>query len=93
MERLQAAGVAAAPVHDVEGELSDPHYRARGLFAELREPEMGPVVSEAPPVRLSETSPGIRTPAPLMGEHTDEVLRGLGVSDDELAHLRAEGAI
>jgi crotonobetainyl-CoA:carnitine CoA-transferase CaiB-like acyl-CoA transferase len=94
MERLQAVGVAAAPVQDVEEQLADPHYQARGLFVELVEPEMGPVLTEAPPVRLSETSPQIHTPAPLMGEHTDTVLRELlGLSDTEIAALRAAGVL
>ena len=95
MERLQAAGVAAAPVQDVEDQLErDPHARARGLFATLEEPEMGPVVSEYPPAHLSETPAQIHTHAPLMGQHTDEVLRELlHLGDEEIAALRAEGVL
>jgi benzylsuccinate CoA-transferase BbsF subunit len=95
MQRLQAAGVAAAPVQDVEDMvLHDPQYRARELFVELNEPEMGPVLSEYPPARLSETPAQIRAPAPLMGEHTDAVLRELlHLGDADLAALRAEGVL
>lgn len=95
MDLLQAAGVAAAPVQDVEDQLfADPHARARGLYVTLEEPAMGPVVTEYPPARLSETPPSVRSPAPLMGEHTEEVLREvLGLSDDEIEALKAEGAL
>lgn len=95
MERLQAVGVAAAPVQDVEDQLHhDRHARARGLWAALEEPEMGVVITEYPPVRMSETSPQIRTHAPLMGEHTEQVLRDLlGLTDADIAALQAEGVL
>ena len=48
----------------------------------------------APPVRLSETPGGVRTPAPLLGQHTDDVLRErLGLDDAEITRLRAIGAL
>jgi crotonobetainyl-CoA:carnitine CoA-transferase CaiB-like acyl-CoA transferase len=54
----------------------------------------GTIETVAPPVRLSETPGSIRRPAPLLGEHTDQVLRErLGMKDEEIARLRAAGAI
>ena len=48
----------------------------------------------APPVRLSETPGGVRTPAPLLGQHTDDVLRErLGLGEAEITRLRAIGAL
>src|SRR5919199_4422366 len=87
MERLQAVGVAAAPVQDVEDQVKrDPHARERGLYVEREEPEMGPVITEYPPVRLSETPAQIYAHAPLFGEHTESVLRDLlRLSDAEIA--------
>jgi benzylsuccinate CoA-transferase BbsF subunit len=95
MDLLQAAGVAAAPVQDVEDQLErDRQARARELFVTLDEPEMGPVITEYPPVRLSETPAQVRTPAPLMGQHTEEVLRELlHLSDEEIARLTEEGVL
>ena len=95
MERLQAVGVAAAPVQDVEDQVKhDRHARERGLWAELDEPEMGVVISERPPVLMTETPPQILRHAPLMGEHTDEVLRELlHLSDTEIEALKAEGVL
>lgn len=95
MERLQAAGIAAAPVQDVEDQIKhDRHARERGLWAELEEPEMGKVISERAPVLMTETPPQIRTHAPLMGEHTDAVLRDLlHLSDADLEALKADGVL
>jgi CoA:oxalate CoA-transferase len=48
----------------------------------------------APPVRMSETPGAVRLPAPLLGQHTEEVLRArLGLCDDDVAHLRRERVI
>jgi crotonobetainyl-CoA:carnitine CoA-transferase CaiB-like acyl-CoA transferase len=95
MTCLQAAGVAAAAIQDVEDQFfRDPHAQARGLLVELQEPEAGPVVTEYPPVRLSETPPRVDTPAPLLGEHTNQVLRDvLHLSEAQIAELGAEGVL
>ncbi len=89
MEALQAAGVAAAPIQDVEDQLGyNPQFEARGLFVTLDEPEMGPIVTEAPPVKASDTPPLIYRAAPLIGEHTASVLRDiLQLTDAEIAEL------
>lgn len=95
MDRLQAVGIAAAPIQDVEDQWHrDPQCRDRGLLVELDEPEMGPVTTEYPPARLSETPPRVQTPAPLMGEHTVEVLRTLlHLDEKEIEKLKAEGVL
>ena len=94
MDILQAAGVAAAPIQDVEDQLRNPHFAARGLFVSLDEPEMGPVLTEYPPVRMSETPAQIRAHAPLLGEHTEQVLRDvLGLDEREIAQLTEEGVL
>jgi crotonobetainyl-CoA:carnitine CoA-transferase CaiB-like acyl-CoA transferase len=89
---MQAAGVTAGPVYDVADGLSDPHFRARGVFVEVEDREFGsiPMPNIAP--RLSET-PGVwRRPAPGLGEHTGEVLAAAGFSADDIAQMRSEGA-
>jgi crotonobetainyl-CoA:carnitine CoA-transferase CaiB-like acyl-CoA transferase len=92
MQVLQAAGVAAAPIQDVEDQLNcNPQFEARGFFLTMEEPEMGPIVTEASPVKMSGTPPQIYRAAPLMGEHTESVLREiLGLTDDEIAALTDE---
>ncbi|PYQ74326.1 MAG: carnitine dehydratase, partial [Acidobacteria bacterium] len=57
-------------------------------------PVAGQIRMVGPPVRMSETPGGVRRPAPLVGEHTESVLREmLGMKDDEIARLRQSGAI
>lgn len=92
---LQREGVAAGPVQDVEDMLfTDANARDRGLFVELEEPELGPILTECPPVRMSRTPPQVRSPAPLMGEHTREVMREvLSLSEDEISELESEGVL
>lgn len=93
--RLQQRGVAAAPVQDAADVLNrDEQLRARGHWVYLDHPEMGRTVYNALPFRLSRT-PGLpHRPAPLLGEHTDEVLREkLGLAPAEIEALRAQGAL
>ncbi|HWO40671.1 MAG TPA: CoA transferase [Candidatus Eisenbacteria bacterium] len=92
METLQANGICAAVVQDVEDQFKrDRQYEARGFLVSLREPEAGDIVTEGVPVRLSETPGMVRGPAPLMGEHTREIARELlGLSDAQIAALEEE---
>ncbi|MFI5267049.1 MAG: CaiB/BaiF CoA transferase family protein [Chloroflexota bacterium] len=95
MQILQAAGIAAAPVQDVEDQLShNEQFAARGLFTSLAEPEMGPIITESPPVKMSETPPRLFRHAPLIGEHTDQVLReALHLSEPEIRELTEQGVL
>lgn len=71
-----------------------PQVEARGMLVEQEHPVAGTVRMVGVPVRLSETPGAIRTPAPLLGQHTDEVLRDcLGLDDEEIERLRQAGAI
>jgi CoA:oxalate CoA-transferase len=72
----------------------DPHTQAREMEVTLEHPVEGPIRMLGIPVKLSETPGAIRRPAPLLGEHTDEVLREvLGYDDERTAALRASGAL
>jgi crotonobetainyl-CoA:carnitine CoA-transferase CaiB-like acyl-CoA transferase len=92
---LQAAGIAAAPVQDVETMLhSNPQFAFRGLFQSMDEPEMGALVTEAPPVKMTDTPPRLYRHAPLLGEHTESVLReALGLSHGDIQDLTKAGVL
>ena len=92
--RLQAAGVPAALVANGADLARDPQLAARGYFETVATPEGGRETFDGIPFRSS-TLPGrIAAPGPLLGEHTDLVLRDLlGLRDADLATLRAEGVI
>ena len=89
----QRAHVLCAPLYTTEDLLNDPHFNARGFWAKVKHTVMGEVTMPGIPMRLSETPIEIRRPAPLLGEHTAEVLGGLGYATQDLALLRQEGAI
>jgi benzylsuccinate CoA-transferase BbsF subunit len=89
---LQAVGIPAGPMETYQDLLeSDEQLRARGHFVVLDHPETGPSAYNAPPFRLSGVpEPIMRTPAPLLGQHTHEVLTEvLGIDDAELDRLAA----
>ena len=91
---LEEASIVAGQVYSPQQALDDPHIRAAGLLEEVTFPGVEGTLPLAPtPIELSET-PGIyRRRAPLVGEHTDEILRSLGFGDEEIAALREEQVI
>lgn len=95
MQALQARGVPAGVVQDASDVLlRDPQLAARGHWVYLDHPEMGRSVYNALPVALSRTPSRPHRPAPLLGQHTDEVLaERLGLDADAIAALRADGAL
>src|SRR5207249_2170308 len=94
VELLEAAGVPNGPINDVAQVFEEPQVRARGIRIELDHSAAGKLPGVASPMRFSVTRIEYRLAPPLLGEHTDEVLRGLlGKSDAEIARLRAAGVI
>ena len=94
VELLDAAGVPNGPINNVAQVYEEPQVKARGIRVEMDHPVAGKLPTVASPMRFSGTPLEYRLPPPLLGEHTDEVLRGLlGKSDAEMATLRAEGVL
>jgi crotonobetainyl-CoA:carnitine CoA-transferase CaiB-like acyl-CoA transferase len=93
VERINAAGVPCGPVMDLEEVFADPQVLARRMRVDLPHPEVGTFSTTGLPVKLSATPGAITRRPPLHGEHTDEVLAECGVSQDEVARLRAQAVI
>ena len=97
MTRLQEAAIAAGVVANGEDLDRDPQLRARGYWARLPAQEGGKtqeVILDGPPFKLSKTPGYVAAPGPLLGEHTDSVLRRLlNYSDQQIAQLKAERVI
>jgi crotonobetainyl-CoA:carnitine CoA-transferase CaiB-like acyl-CoA transferase len=87
---LEKASIVAGQVYSPQQALDDDHIRAAHLLEERAYPGLDRTVPLAPtPIDLSETPGTYRRPAPLLGEHTDEILKSLGYGAAEIAELRA----
>lgn len=94
IEDFVAAGVPCGPVNSVDNVVSDPQLLHRGMVVEMPHPKLGTWKTINSPFRLSRTPGKVQGLAPELGEHTREVLvRYLGVTDDELKRLKAEGVV
>ena len=80
-------GVPAGPIQDYQQVFEDPHTHAREMMVELEHPVEGRVRGLGIPVKLSDTPGEVRRPAPLLGEHSAEVLAEIGYSDEQIADL------
>jgi len=92
LERAQRAGYPSAPLNRMDDVFCDPHLLARNFFVEMDHPHTGSLKYPGAPFRMG-ASPWQPRRAPLLGEHTDEVLSSVGYSDAEIAALRARNVI
>jgi crotonobetainyl-CoA:carnitine CoA-transferase CaiB-like acyl-CoA transferase len=91
--RFEKAQIAAGPIYEFDEVFQDPQVRHLGVVAEMDQPGYGRVRMVNFPVRASATPARLTRPAPLLGEHTAEVLGELGMPRDEIEKLAASGAI
>ncbi len=96
VDGLADLGVPCGPVNDIAGVFADPQVRARGMRIDLPHPLAGggtvPLIAN--PVKMSATPPDYRHPPPLLGQHTEELLRELiGATPEAIADWRAAGII
>jgi crotonobetainyl-CoA:carnitine CoA-transferase CaiB-like acyl-CoA transferase len=73
-------------VRDLQDMLTDPHLQQTGFFKREQHPTEGPIFGMAPPVRFEITNPALQ-PAPLLGEHSEEIRRELEGQVETRAHL------
>ena len=92
MEILNRHDIPCGPILSMKEIASEPSLRATGTVVEVDHPKRGKYLSVGNPIKMSD-SPTQVTRSPLLGEHTDEVLAQLGFSPDDVAQLRAEGAV
>jgi len=89
LERFEAAGIPCGPINNYAETFADPQIRARGMVVDVDHPTLGRLKAIGSPVKMSETPPLAARRAPLLGEHTREVLREAGCSDTEISQLLA----
>jgi len=90
---LERAGVPAGPVMDVQEMHTDEHAVAREMIVETEHPVAGTIKGIGAPVKFHESETFTTRPAPVLGQHTREVLQELGFSDREIAALNSEGCV
>ena len=91
---LEPAQVPCAPINDLAQVFADPQVRHRGMRVDVAHPSGGSVPIVASPLRLSATPPAYDRAPPLLGQHTEEILRErLGMSDERITELRRNGVV
>ena len=93
LEILLPAGMPCSAVQKVSDLMENEHTKARGSIIEYDYPGLGPIKAAANPMKLSDAPLEVRRLAPRVGEHTVEIMRGVGFSDGEIAALRDAKAV
>ena len=93
VELLNAAGVPAGPIYKLDEMFADPQVRFSGIAQPISHPKLGDIEIIGQPISLGRTPAQFRRPPPELGEHTDEVLREIGLDPAAIAKLRSDGIV
>ena len=92
-ETLVKADVCVGKVYDVEEMVHDPQLAHRQMIVDVQHPTLGAVRQFGIAIKMSETPGSVRRAAPVPGEHTDAVLKDIGMGADEIGALRERGVV
>jgi len=93
VEKAQAYGVMSTPYNTPGGLLKDPHFRERNYWEEIDHPVAGKLTYPGAPIKMGIGGWQMRRPAPLLGQHNEEVYGDLGYDKEDLVQLRQSGII
>ncbi|KWF32826.1 CoA-transferase [Burkholderia diffusa] len=94
LDAMERAGIPGGRINSYDRALQDPHFLARDMVVEVCHPKAGSMKTIGIPAKMSETPGQIRLPAPMLGQHTEEILTGcLALSGEEIEGLRADRVI
>jgi len=93
-DTFEKNSIPYSPINTLKQICEDPHIAHRKMLVEIDQPIVGKMKICASPLKLSETPGEVYAPAPMLGEHSEQVLREvLGYSSERIAQLKAEGVI
>jgi crotonobetainyl-CoA:carnitine CoA-transferase CaiB-like acyl-CoA transferase len=93
IERFQEAGIPTGPIRNVAEALDDPHTKAREMVVEVDHAVLGKMKTLGVPVKLSETPGSVRRAAPILGQHSTEILAELGYTEGEISKLHEKTVV
>jgi CoA:oxalate CoA-transferase len=94
IEALDGAGIPCGPINTIDRVLDNPQVLARDMIVEVEHPVAGPLKMPGVPIKLSETPGEVSGPAPLLGQHTNQILAQLlGLDEGKIAELHAKKVI
>lgn len=95
VDQLLEAGLPTAPIYDVKQVTEDPHIAgAREMFIEIEDPDVGAIKVTNSHIKMTETKPGYKSPAPALGQHNREIYSGmLGYTEEQLKKMTEDGVI
>jgi crotonobetainyl-CoA:carnitine CoA-transferase CaiB-like acyl-CoA transferase len=93
MDLLRREDIPVSPVYQIEETFQDPHFLHRQMVEEVEGPGSEKVKQVGIAVKLSDTPGKVRRATPLPGEHTTQILKGLGYDDDNIKRLRSKGVM
>lgn len=94
LDIFEGSGMPYAAVNDVQDTLNHTHTKARNMVVEVDHAACGPMKLVNTPVKYSDSQPGVRSPPPTLGEHTNELLgEHLNMSEGQIASLKEQGVI
>ncbi len=92
-QAAQESGVLSGPLNTMEDIANDAHFNGRGAFTQIEHPVAGDLKYPGRPFVMRESPWEVRRPAPMLGQHNEEILQELGYKRDEIVRLRAQGVI
>ncbi len=93
IERLDALGIPCSPLHNLGDLSAHPHTAASEMVREYKHPVLGMIKTVSQPIRFDGNRMPVRRPAPMLGEHTDQVLAEIGMSQQEMKDLATQNIV